>query len=253
MEKIKLKKLQLTRSVHNTKFFAAYKKLINNSHQEITENEKFILLKFAVIFLNYGEKELEKFGYRIILSYSNLFNDYVPLYDISINKNYIPVAKFIEDNYLNSEEFEQSFNKLLMSSYKENFKHVRNEKKIYFSAGQKRLHEFSKKTDNFIIVAPTSYGKSELIIHKIEDNLDKNVCVIVPTKSLLAQTRKNLIKNSNIRRSQNKIITHPDMLNNILKKFIAVLTQERLLRLLQKHTNLTFDIVIKFYISISFL
>jgi hypothetical protein len=38
-----------------------------------------------------------------------------------------------------------------MSSYKENFKHVRNEKKIYFSAGQKRLHEFSKKTDNFII------------------------------------------------------------------------------------------------------
>jgi hypothetical protein len=244
MEKIKLKKLQLTRSVHNTKFFAAYKKLINNSHQEITENEKFILLKFAVIFLNYGEKELEKFGYRIILSYSNLFNDYVPLYDISINKNYIPVAKFIEDNYLNSEEFEQSFNKLLMSSYKENFKHVRNEKKIYFSAGQKRLHEFSKKTDNFIIVAPTSYGKSELIIHKIEDNLDKNVCVIVPTKSLLAQTRKNLIKNSNIRRSQNKIITHPDMLNNILKKFIAVLTQERLLRLLQKHTNLTFDIVL---------
>jgi hypothetical protein len=28
MEKIKLKKLQLTRSVHNTKFFAAYKKFI---------------------------------------------------------------------------------------------------------------------------------------------------------------------------------------------------------------------------------
>jgi hypothetical protein len=48
------------------------------------------LLKFAVIFLNYGEKELEKFGYRIILSYSNLFNDYVPLYDISINKTDFP-------------------------------------------------------------------------------------------------------------------------------------------------------------------
>ncbi|CAC9609934.1 Helicase conserved C-terminal domain protein [uncultured Gammaproteobacteria bacterium] len=243
-KKITLNQVQLKATINNTAFLYAYKKLATGDTKNLTENEKFLLLKFAVIFLNYGEKELEKFGYRIILSYSNLFDDYVPLYDVAMNKDYIPVAKFIEDNYLNSEEFEQSFHKLLMSSYKDGFKHIRNEKEIYFSAGQKRLHEFSKNTDNFIIVAPTSYGKSELIIHKIEDNLDKNICVIVPTKSLLAQTRKNLIKNSNIRISKNKIITHPDMLNDISKNFIAVLTQERLLRLLQKHTDLTFDIVL---------
>jgi intracellular septation protein A len=35
---------------------------VSGSSALITENEKFILLKFAVIFLNYGEKELEKFG-----------------------------------------------------------------------------------------------------------------------------------------------------------------------------------------------
>lgn len=243
-DKIKLQKLQLMRSIEDADFFSAYKKLVTNNQQDLTENEKFLLLRFAVIFINEGEKELEKFGYKIILAYSNLFNDYIPLYDIAINKDYIPVAKFIEDNHLNSEDFEQSFHKLLMSAYKENFKHLQNKKEIYFSAGQKRLHLFSKNDENFIIVAPTSYGKSEMIIHKIEDSLGKNVCIIVPTKSLLAQTRKNLIKNSNIRKSQNKIITHPDMLNNVSGKIIAVLTQERLLRLLQKHQDLTFDIIL---------
>lgn len=243
-DKIKLKKLQLMRSIKNTNFFVAYKKLATGLTESLTENEKFLLLKFAVIFLNYGEEHLEKFGYKIILSYSNLFGDYRPLYDIAINKNYIPVAKFIEDKYLHSEEHEQSFHRLWMSAYKQNYKHIRNEKEIYFSAGQKRLHEFSKEDDNFIIVAPTSYGKSELIIHKVEYNLDKNICIIVPTKSLLAQTRKGLLKNSTIRNSRNKIITHPDMLNEISGNFIAVLTQERLLRFLQKHTDLNFDIVL---------
>jgi len=243
-DKIKLQKLQLMRSIKDTDFFAAYKKLITNNYQELSENEKFLLLKFAVIFINEGEKELEKFGYRIILRYSNSFNDYKPLYDIAMAKNYIPVAKKIENKIFNANNFEESFHSLFMSAYKENFAHKRNDKTIYFSEGQKRIYNFSKENNDYIIVAPTSYGKSELIIHKVEDNLNKNICIIVPTKSLLAQTRKNLIKNSKIKESQNKIITHPDMLNTISGNIIAVLTQERLLRLIQKHTVLNFDIVL---------
>lgn len=243
-DKIKLQKLQLMRSIKDTDFFIAYQKFITDNCQNLTENEKFLLLKFAVIFINEGEKELEKFGYRIILRYSNGFEDYKPLYDIAMAKDYIPIAKRIEDEQFSSEELEQNFHKLLMSAYKDSFVHVRNEKSIYFSAGQKRIYTFSKNEDDFIIVAPTSYGKSELIIHKVEDNLNKNICIIVPTKSLLAQTRKNLIKNSKIRESQNKIITHPDMLNTIPENIIAVLTQERLLRLLQKRQDLNFDIIL---------
>ena len=95
--------------------------------------------------------------------YSNVFNDYQRLYDISINKDYIPVSKFIEEKYLNSESFNETFHGLLMSSYKEDFKHPDVNKKIYFSSGQKRLFEFSKNENDFIVVAPTSYGMSELI------------------------------------------------------------------------------------------
>lgn len=244
MNKIKLKNIQLIRTLHETNFFRAYEKLIKKDILIITESDKFLLLKTAIVFLNYGEIELEKFGYRIILMYSNLFSDYKPLYDVSLNKDYIPVSKFIEEKYLNSEKFDETFHGLLMSSYKEDFKHPDDSKNVYFSSGQKRLFNFSKNENDFIVVAPTSYGKSELIVQKIEDNLDKNICVIVPTKSLLAQTRKRIIQNNIIREKRNKIITHPDMLSDTQSNFIAILTQERLLRLLQKHTNLKFDIVL---------
>lgn len=242
MDKIKLKNIQLIRTLHETNFFKAYEKLIKENI--ISESEKFVLLKNAIVFLNYGEIELEKFGYRIILMYSNLFSDYKPLYDVSINKDYIPVSKFIESKYLDFENFNKTFHGLLMSSYQENFKHPNDNKEIYFSSGQKRLFEFSKNENDFIVVAPTSYGKSELIVQKVEDNLDKNICIIVPTKSLLSQTRKKIIQNNIIRESRNKIITHPDMLSDIHSNFISILTQERLLRLLQKHPSIEFDMVL---------
>ena len=241
--KIKLQKLQLMRNISDTDFYNSYRKLVVG-HENLEEDEKFLLLKLAVIFINEGERELEKLGYRIILMYSNSFRDYRPLYDIAINKNYVPVAKFIEQKFFDSEKITNKFHGLLMFAFKENYRHTRNGKVIYFSEGQKIISEFSKNESNYVIVAPTSYGKSELIISKTADNLDKNVCILVPTKSLLAQTRRSLISNDQIRDSGNKIVTHPDMLNNISKKFIAVLTQERLLRLLQKHQALKFEIVL---------
>jgi len=242
-EKIELQKLQRMRSIEDTSFFTAYTKLAIGN-QDITEDEKFLILKCAIIFINEGENELEKFGYSLILKYANLFHDYLPLYEISMEKGYIPVAKFIEDRFFDISKTEKSFNQLFLSSFKESFKHVRSNKNIYFSFGQKRSYLFSKNEEDFIVVAPTSYGKSELIIHKIEDNLKKRICVVVPTKSLLAQTREKIVKNLLIRDSRNKVITHPDMSYDVSKNFIAILTQERLLRMLQKNSNLNFDIVI---------
>ena len=58
-----------------------------------------------------------------------------------------------------------------------------------------------------IIVAPTSYGKTELILSFVEKFQDKNICIITPTKSLLTQTKKRIINQFGYR----KIVTQPDM------------------------------------------
>jgi superfamily II DNA or RNA helicase len=239
MKKITLKQLQLKDNVEDTNFFVAYKKLFSYNFEQLSEKDKFLLLKFAVIFLNQGEDYVEKLGYRIILRYCNCFGDYIPLYDVALNKNYIPVAKLIERKYIRNLS-QDNFHSLLMYAYKETFK----EGNIYLSQGQKELNVFSKKNNDFIIVAPTSYGKSEIIISKVEKNLDKKVCIIVPSKALLSQTKKRLIKNQLISKSGNRIITHPDMYRKSDESFIAVLTQERLLRLLQKNDELKFDFIL---------
>ena len=62
------------------------------------------------------------------------------------------------------------------------------------------------------------------------------------TKSLLAQTKARIVQADKLKRE--KIITHPEMYNGNEDRLVAVMTQERLLRLLQKVKNVSFDYVI---------
>lgn len=226
------------RKHQNSTFFNnAYIKL--QLGKDLSDQEIFNLLSTAIIFSNWGDIDLQKLGYKIIVSYANRYSDYKPLYDFAINKGYIPVSKFIESNHSNK-EFEEHFFGLFFSSFKENFK----EQNYYVSNGQKELIEFSSNNDsNIVIVAPTSYGKSEIIINKIYSNLDKKVCVIVPSKALLSQTKRRLLEKSNDNQVT-RIITHPEMYKGNEDVFVSVLTQERLLRLLQKNESLNFDLVL---------
>ncbi len=234
-----LKDIQGMRSIVNSDFYDAYCLLLSKNTEELTEIDNFMLLKFGLIFFNQTDTNMKKFGYSIILRFSNVFGNYIPLYELAINENYIPVSKFIEEKYY-PEKFDNTFFNLLITSFEENFK----SNEIYLSKGQKKIIQFSKDNDSFIIVAPTSYGKSEIIVSKVEENISKKVCIIVPTKSLLAQTRKRLYKSDLIKDSEVRIITHPDMYRSEYSNFIAVFTQERLLRILQKNENLFFDIIL---------
>lgn len=92
------------------------------------------------------------------------------------------------------------------------------------------------------VVAPTSYGKTELILTMLESCENQNVCIITPTKSLLAQTKLRIV-HSDVQWVK-KIITHPEMYNENDKAVVAVLTQERLLRLLRKDPDLVFNYVV---------
>lgn len=218
-------------------FYETYEKLLLD--QKLSSEEIVILMRNAIIFVNFGDYELQKLGYKIIVNYSVKYNDYKPLYDFSINKGYIPIAKFIEQKLTSNEDFTNHFFNLFFSAFKENFR----EDGYYVSNGQKKIINFSKTDNsNLVIVAPTSYGKSEIIINKVYSNLDKKLCIIVPSKALLTQTKKRLLNHTSNRLQ--RVITHPEMYKGNEENFVAVLTQERLLRLLQKNETLKFDIVL---------
>lgn len=96
---------------------------------------------------------------------------------------------------------------------------------------------------DFVLIAPTSYGKSNIIVSKAKINKSKRVCIIAPSKSLLSQTKKRLLKGEQ-NNTFNKIITHPEMYLGNETSFVAVLTQERLLRLIQKHPDFALDLIL---------
>ena len=108
MRLLTLKKIRNLKT-KNDIFFKLYEELIIHETPNLTYNEKKFLLKLAILFLNQDDEHINKLGYRIIIEYSTKFNDYKPLYEIAINQGYIPIAKFIEEHYIDSNNFEGNF------------------------------------------------------------------------------------------------------------------------------------------------
>ena len=223
------------RKIRNTSFPALYKRFLED---DLSDMDKEKLLSIAIILLNSDNMFVRRLGYRIIVIYSNRTRDYAPLYEVSINQGLYPITKMIDQSIV--DEKHRSFFTEFNTAFLENYK----AEDVYFSEQQYRLNTFySTKNDETVsVIAPTSYGKSELIINTIAENKNRNICIITPTKSLLAQTR-NRILNAKICWID-KIIVHPEMYNDSDSFCVAVLTQERLLRLLKENQKLYFDYVI---------
>lgn len=235
---------RIKKNYEESEFQRLYEILFCGDSVSLTNEEKVKLLKWAVFFFNRGDDGVKRLGYRIIVRYANVFKDYTPLYDISLNAGFIPVSRFIEKNFFNDNEAEKSFLKNFLFAYKTYFK----DGNKYLSVEQKRLLDFSKSviTDS-LVVAPTSYGKSEMMISKAADNLDKKVCLVVPSKALLAQTKWRLLENDAVATTAKRVLTHPEMFRQgekAEKKLVAVLTQERLFRLIQKDPNFSLDVLL---------
>ncbi len=224
--------------VRNTDFLGLYKKLLIVDFQ-LSLSEKKALLEIAIIMINEGDESVRKLGQRIIILYANRYQDYVPLYDLALNLGHIPILKSIERINQFKERLNSRFNSVFLSSSAEIYK----SKDFYLTVEQKSLNDFflNKSEQTIAVVAPTSYGKSELIIDHCNHKENENICIIVPTKALIAQTRKRLILG--ISNTEKKIISHPDMYVSGDSEFIAVVTQERLLRLLRKDNQLNFQSV----------
>ena len=220
-------------------FKALYKKFLFN--RELSQNEIEKALSISVLFSNQSDRTLNKIGYKIALLYAINKSDFKPLYDICINTGITPVAdllKRIEKGQSIGQE-EDGFYPTIIDSFIDYFR----DGKIVQTEQQVDLNKFHlEKIDaTTTIVAPTSYGKSELIISTIQKEIGKKICILVPSKSLLAQTKRRVLESGS--EWINKIITHPDMYSEDNDSSLYILTQERLSRLINKQKDFYLDTV----------
>ena len=222
--------------IRNTDFASLYDRFVVG--EKLSQKQYEILLAIAICFTNADDINVQQLGYRIVVEYCNQTNDYIPLYEIAVNKGLYPVSKFIEQHYV--DDFKRNF----FTEWNDAFKEQYVSGEICRSEQQNSLvHFFESKKDNTVsVIAPTSYGKSELIISAVKEYAGKRICILTSTKALLIQTKKRVQQIS--KGIFPKIVVHPEMYNPNDPSCLAVLTQERLLRIFKKDPHLSFDCII---------
>mgnify|MGYP004685274383 FL=1 len=222
--------------IRNTNFALLYDRFIVG--EKLSQKQYEILLAIAICFTNADDPKVQQLGYRIVVEYCNQTNDYIPLYEIAINKGLYPVSKFIEQNYI--ENSRRNFFTEWNDAFTEQYVYG----DVCRSEQQNLLVHFfeTKKDDTISVIAPTSYGKSELILSAVKEYAGRKICVLTSTKALLIQTKKRVQQIS--KAIFPKIVVHPEMYNPSDSSCLAVLTQERLLRIFKKDSLLSFDCII---------
>lgn len=215
-------------------FNKAYKSLCTK--KELKENDKAFLLGAALILLkkyNNDEEDRHYFelAYHIVLNYAVLTNDNEPLNDIAYNYGFFPIVRFINRKKLLNKV---SINQILYDYSLEKYKNGTYIETLEQNVTRKNL---MNADGDVCFIAPTSSGKSSIVSEHIRINdANKRALIIVPSKSLLSQTYMDIRKNINDR----KIICHDEMYTGE-EKFVGILTQERAMRLLEKHSGLSID------------
>lgn len=195
----------------------------------LTGKESTYILTCAIMFINAYEKDQRhttfiELAYYLILKYSIISNDYKPLYDFAVNFGFYPIVNTIINNNL---ILNKGIEDVILE---ENVSNYKNGNIIETLEQFKTRNSILNDTSSEICyVAPTSFGKSSIIREHLKKHSPEKIGIIVPTKSLLNQTYKD-IKNEKL---DYRLIIHDDMYNND-KKFIGILTQERALRLLEE-------------------
>lgn len=228
----------LNKLAQNENFSEIIKKLTIG--EVLSENEKTYILTIALFFLRHYDKNKTfttyiEFAYYIILKYSIQYQDYKPLYDFSTEFGFYPIAK----NILSLDLLNNSGIKDILIDLEIDFFSYQNQ--YIQTIEQFDIHKKILKGEGqeIAFIAPTSFGKSSIIVDLIKKYNTPNIKigVIVPSKSLIIQTF-NLLKKENL---EKRLLLHDEMYNDD-KSFIAIFTQERALRLL-KNEDINFDIL----------
>lgn len=214
-----------------------YKMLMNLLYikKKLQPDEAEFLYAVALSLIDEYEKNRNQqlyldYAYYIIAKTSFKIEDFRPLYDFTVNYGYYPIARKIEQLNLLPDI---TLNQVLASMSLDDF-----------SVGNRTLTFEQKKVFQEILddqsafssfLAPTSYGKSELIFEHIKKYDSDVVGIIVPTKALIDQ----LHREAKVKIKNRKIIVHDQNYKITDNKILAIVTQERALRLME--AGIVFD------------
>lgn len=219
--------VKLKNDMTNHSFNEVYKSVFFNKTNTLDESNTIKLLTLALFLINEDNDQLFDLGYFIIVNYSIETSNYNPLLDISEKLLNFPVINFLYKKNLVSIEdnFFTELEKTVMRSLKTSDNYFYTSKQKYMD------YIFFKNDINMSIIAPTSFGKTELIKKYVKDNYkQKTICIIEPTKSMLNQVRNDILNEFDAIEKP-KIITHYDMNFSNDERVVLVLTQERLFKL----------------------
>lgn len=203
---------------------------------QLSLQQKEFLLSTAVLLIrdfekNQSHRQSLEFAYWIILSYALSIKDFEPLYDFAVSFGLYPICDAIASVSGTGSLLNGFVNEAIRCSFSRG-EHVDTIEQSNRAIAFNREHE----TD-VAYLAPTSFGKSELVLNRVLASEAKDkTCIVVPTKSLLNQMARD-VKRCIL---EKKLIIHDEMYDGE-DKFIAILTQERALRLLSSNENLSFD------------
>lgn len=185
------------------------------------------LLRYAFFLLINRKDELSlSFAYHIILSYSIKNKDYSPLVEYSIIFGNSPILEILNGKDI---EYDSEMEALLVNLYINNNRY----KDKILASGQKILYRLINEKNDYSVVAPTSYGKTDLMIESAF-KAENDVIIIVPLVALLGQVKADIYNYAKQNNIKVKVITHHDIKRSNHCKNIYVLTQERCYQIIKK-------------------
>ena len=187
-----------------------------------------ILLRYCFYVIAYENNEnLLNFIYEIIIEYTMATKDYEPITEISMILGFAPIISITRKKGYYS-------NKLFKNIISEFYLKDNIYKNKILSSGQKIIYRLISTEEDYSIIAPTSYGKTELMIDSaLKCNGD--AIIIVPLVALLNQVKNDVIHVATENNVDVKVLTHHDIKPSENKKNIYVLTQERCYQLIKNN------------------
>jgi len=212
---------------------------------EFTEKDLTDILRFSDILSRSAEPEAQNKAYKVI---SLLVDDYKgeALFRTFANSVLTKLGNFPAISYIDKykeDDDEQSLELIFEKIVKESYQSIPGSDKIFTDA-QYELFESLKNSNHYSFSGPTSLGKSFILNAFIrtlivEDKINDNIVILVPTRALINQTLINLKKEYEDV-DDYRILSHPTVPETFKRsggKYIFVFTPERLIAYLSDINN----------------